>query len=43
MLKDRNLTSHTYNEDLADEIFGRIQLYLPTLRKTFNKLNEVAK
>lgn len=32
MLKDRNMTSHTYNEELADEIFLRIKLYVPELR-----------
>lgn len=36
MLKDRNLTSHSYDEDLADQIFSRIQIYVPLLRKTFN-------
>ena len=24
MLKDRNLTSHTYKEDIADDIYERI-------------------
>lgn len=38
MLEDRNITSHTYNEDLADQIFTRIKLYAPILRKTYNKL-----
>lgn len=36
MLKDRNLTSHTYDEALADEIFGHIQTYVPALRQAFN-------
>ncbi len=35
MLKERNLTSHSYDEDLADQIFSRIQIYVPLLRKTF--------
>lgn len=35
MLKDRNLTSHTYNEDLASEILTRIGTYLPVLNETF--------
>lgn len=38
MLKDRNLTSHTYNEELADVIFKRIQGYLPALIQTFHSL-----
>ncbi len=32
MLQDRNLTSHSYNEKLADEIFHRIKLYVPALQ-----------
>ena len=40
MLKDRNMTSHTYDEDLADAIFGRIKLYVPELRKLLNKVGE---
>ena len=33
MLADRNMTSHTYNEKLADEIYERIKLYVPELIK----------
>lgn len=36
MLRDRNLTSHTYDEKLADEIFSRIKLYVPALRGLLN-------
>jgi len=36
MLKDRNMTSHTYDESLADEIFARIKTYVPLL-KEFSK------
>jgi nucleotidyltransferase substrate binding protein (TIGR01987 family) len=39
MLTDRNLTSHTYDEQLADLIFSHIQGYVPTLRETFNQLH----
>lgn len=28
MLQDRNSTSHTYNEELADEIYKRVQGYV---------------
>jgi nucleotidyltransferase substrate binding protein (TIGR01987 family) len=28
MVRDRNLTVHTYNEPLADEIYGRLRGYL---------------
>lgn len=38
MLQDRNLSSHTYDEALADRVFGDIQKYLPVLRNTFNTL-----
>ena len=38
MLKDRNMTSHTYNEKLADEIHIRIRLYVPELRNLLNKV-----
>jgi len=36
MLKDRNLTSHTYDQILADEIFARIKTYVPVIKKAFN-------
>lgn len=32
MLQDRNMTSHTYDEKLADEIYLRIRLYVPEFR-----------
>lgn len=38
MLKDRNMTSHTYDEKLADEIYTRIRLYVPELRNLLNKI-----
>lgn len=40
MLKDRNLTSHTYDEKLADQIFLNIKTYIPTFRSTFDKLRK---
>jgi len=42
MLKDRNLSSHTYNEDLAQEILGHIPGYLPLLSQTFAFLKVLA-
>lgn len=33
MLTDRNMTSHTYDEKLADEIYMRIRNYVPELKK----------
>ena len=38
MLQDRNLTSHTYNEDLAREIYARIKTYYPALKKALEVL-----
>jgi len=29
MIEDRNLTVHTYNESVADEIYGRLSSYVP--------------
>ncbi len=40
MLKDRNLTSHTYDEKLADLIYERIKTYVPVFTKTLNSLVE---
>ncbi len=31
MVRDRNLTVHTYNEPLAEEIYGRLGRYLPLM------------
>lgn len=42
MLKDRNLSSHTYNEALAAEILGRIPGYLPVLQTTYDRLKSLA-
>jgi nucleotidyltransferase substrate binding protein (TIGR01987 family) len=38
MLIDRNLTSHTYEEKLADIIYKRIKEYVPIFRSTFDSL-----
>ena len=38
MLKDRNMTSHTYDEKLANEIYQRISNYIPIFKKTFANL-----
>lgn len=37
MLNDRNMTSHTYDESLADEIYVRIKSYVPELQLLFDK------
>ena len=38
MLRDRNLTSHTYNEELADEIYAHIKQYYPVIKQAFDNL-----
>ena len=43
MLRDRNMTSHTYDEKLADEIFSRIKLYVPELRNLLKNIEEIDK
>jgi nucleotidyltransferase substrate binding protein (TIGR01987 family) len=39
MLLDRNMTSHTYDEKLADEIYGRIRNYVPALKMLLERVN----
>lgn len=38
MMEDRNLTSHTYREGLAREIYSRIKLYSTIMDETYAKL-----
>ena len=38
MLDDRNLTSHTYRETLAHEIFGRLPDHAAALREAHSRL-----
>lgn len=40
MLKDRNNTSHVYNQKMALEIYHHIKTYLPLLMDAFTKLTE---
>jgi len=35
MVDDRNLATHTYHEELADEIFTRLEQYLAILRSIY--------
>ena len=37
MLKDRNMASHTYDEELADEIYTHITTYYQLLWSSFQK------
>ncbi len=38
MLKDRNLTSHTYDEKLAHEVYDRVRAYVPLFKSTLDHL-----
>lgn len=38
MLRDRNMTSHTYDEKLADEIYERIKRYVPAFKTLLSRL-----
>lgn len=41
MLDDRNETSHTYDEELADVIYGRIKtIYIPLMQTTLATLEK---
>jgi nucleotidyltransferase substrate binding protein (TIGR01987 family) len=40
VLKDRNLTSHTYREPLALEIYGRIPGHHAAMRAAFDQLQD---
>ncbi len=42
MLYDRNMTSHTYDEKLADEIYNRIKTYVPELNKLMHNVNHIS-
>ena len=42
MLNDRNLTSHTYNEKLANEIYFRIQTYVPMFRSLIDVIDTIS-
>jgi hypothetical protein len=39
MTDDRNLTNHTYDEDLADEIFNKLPEYYALLKIWYDKLS----
>jgi nucleotidyltransferase substrate binding protein (TIGR01987 family) len=41
MLQDRNMTSHTDNAKLADEIYARIKSYVPELRHLLNNITDL--
>jgi nucleotidyltransferase substrate binding protein (TIGR01987 family) len=38
MIEDRNLTVHTYNESVAEEIYGRLSSYIPLFEELMESL-----
>ena len=40
MIDDRNMTSHTYHEEVAEKIFKDLHIYLPIIEKIIEKLKE---
>ena len=38
--KVSNLASHTYHEELADEIYGKINDYYNLMENIYNRINE---
>ncbi|PLR82978.1 nucleotidyltransferase [Bacillus canaveralius] len=43
MVDDRNLTVHTYNEELSIEIFGKLPKYYSLMRNWIDQLNSKMK
>ncbi len=43
MVRDRNLTVHTYNEALAEEIHGRLKRYLPLMDTWLDAMERAAR
>lgn len=39
MIDDRNLTSHTYHEDVAEKIFKDLAVYLPVIESVLAKFS----
>ena len=42
MIDDRNRTSHTYNEETAEELYARLPGYLPALSGLLDRLRQLA-
>lgn len=41
MMRDRNLCSHVYNEELSRKVFARIKTYLPFFNQTVKTLKKL--
>ncbi len=40
IIDDRNMTSHTYHEEVAEKIFKDLHVYLPVIEKVIDKIKE---
>ncbi len=40
MIDDRNMTSHTYHEEVAEKIFKDLKIYIPVIEKLIKILEE---
>ncbi|MCX7759844.1 MAG: nucleotidyltransferase substrate binding protein [Hydrogenothermaceae bacterium] len=40
MIDDRNLTSHTYHEEVSEKIFGDLRSYIPVLEYIYKIIEE---
>ncbi|HOC52950.1 MAG TPA: HI0074 family nucleotidyltransferase substrate-binding subunit [Caldisericia bacterium] len=38
MIEDRNLTTHIYDESIADDVYSRLSLYLNLFKKLLEKI-----
>ena len=43
MIDDRNLSTHVYHEELADQVYESLPLHLSLFENLYSKLNEAAK
>ena len=43
MIDDRNMTSHTYHEEVAEKIFNDLHIYLPIIEKVKDEIKEKIK
>lgn len=40
MIEDRNLTVHIYDENIADDVYSRLSIYLNLFKKLFEKFKK---
>lgn len=40
MIETRNLTSHVYNEEIAEKIYGRLPSYVPLINAFLQKIDK---